>query len=348
MIEKKNNLKSDINKYNIFLAILRMYLSFLVVNAHLFNSSTSFIKNIYILKLINNNIHVPNFFIMSFYFCYKTISSKNYEKIKNRIERLIIPYFIWPIIILFLNNLFYLTLNLQLKRSLSDLLIQFITGHNILDVLWFQLNLIISTILILSLEILFKKNIIFILFNLTILAYTFQYSNLNYNYFNKFNYYIRYPYGRFMEIIPFCISGCILSVYNITKYLNKYKLKTIYILFLVLLFFIKFNLINNVNGFIYQGINLHIKSLIIFLLFLLLPSEKITNINIIKIVKIITNFTSGIYYLHKPVYFYISNYIKLIKQQDILGCLIIYLICYFISFIGIKIFGKTKLRNLFV
>ena len=48
MIVKNNNLKVDKNKYNISLALLRMILCFLVVNAHLFNSSKSFIKNIYI------------------------------------------------------------------------------------------------------------------------------------------------------------------------------------------------------------------------------------------------------------------------------------------------------------
>ena len=348
MIVKNNNLKVDKNKYNISLALLRMILCFLVVNAHLFNSSKSFIKNIYILQLLKNNISVPIFFIMSFYFCYKIISSKNIEKIKKRIERLIIPYFIWPIIILLINNLFYLILNLKLKRSLFDLLLQYITGHNIVAVLWFQLNLIISTILILSLEILFKNNTLFILFNLIILAYIFQYSNLNYNYFSKYNYYMKYPYGRFMEIIPFCISGCILSYYNIIKYLNKDKVKTIYMLFLILFFLKKCNLINKSKGFNYQGINLHIKSLIIFLLFLLLPSEKITNIYIINFFKIFTNFTSGVYFLHIPVYNYVYKYIKLIQKQDIVGCLIIYLMCYFISFIGIKIFGKSKLRNLFL
>lgn len=47
MIAQKNDIIYEKKKFNIFLSLLRMYLSFLVVNAHLFNSSRSNIKNIY-------------------------------------------------------------------------------------------------------------------------------------------------------------------------------------------------------------------------------------------------------------------------------------------------------------
>ena len=150
-----------------------------------------------------------------------------------------------------------------------------------------------------------------------------------------------------MEILPFCISGYLISYFNIIIYLKKFKLKAIYILTLIIIFLSKFIIIKNVKGFRYQGLKVHIESLIIFLIFLLIPSE-ITNINIIKFFKILTNHTTGVYYLLIPIYHYISNYIKLIKNKDIFGCLIIYIICYFISFIGLKMFGKTKLMNLFV
>jgi len=346
--ENKNKyLIIEKTKFNIILALLRMYLSLLVVNAHYYKTKNSIIKNKYILKLLKSRISVPIFFIMSFFFCYKLISSKDKIKIKKRFERLLIPYFIWPIIILLLNNLFYFTLNIKVKTTLKDLLIQYQTGHNIVAVLWFQLNLIISTVLILSIEIINSKNISFILINLQILAYFTQYSNFNYKLFSRYNKYIKYPYGRFMEILPFCISGYIIAHFNIIIYLKKFKLKAIYILTLIMIFLSKFIIIKNVKGFRYQGLKLHIESLIIFLIFLLIPSE-ITNINIIKFIKILTNHTTGVYYLHIPIYQYISNYIKLIKNKDIFGCLIIYIICYFISFIGLKMFGKTKLMNLFV
>ena len=284
---------------------------------------------------------------MSFFFCYRIIYSKNITKIRERFERLLIPYFIWPIIILIINNIFYLSLNIKLKISLKELLIQYKTGHNIVAVLWFQLNLIMSTVLILSIKLLFDKNISFFLVNIQIIAYFFQYSDFNYNLFIKYDYYRRYPFGRFMEIIPHCITGYILASLNLLIYLKQNKIKSISSLLVFLSFIIKYKIIINPKGFNYQGILLHIKSLIIFLIVAIMPSEKITNKNIIKFIKNLTNYTSGIYYLHIPISLYLSNFFLLIKKKTICGCLIIYIICYCISCFGIIVLGKTKLRHLF-
>ena len=89
---------------NIGFASLRIYLSFLVVITHCYNPNASTRKKI-IIKLIINSIHVPNFYLIYFYFCYNIFKSKNVRKIKIRFQRLFIPYLVWPIIILSLNNL---------------------------------------------------------------------------------------------------------------------------------------------------------------------------------------------------------------------------------------------------
>ena len=47
---------------------------------------TFIIKNKYIIKLLKNRIAVPTFFIMSFYFSYKLISSKDIKKIKKDLK----------------------------------------------------------------------------------------------------------------------------------------------------------------------------------------------------------------------------------------------------------------------
>lgn len=108
MINKFKNF--DNKKRNIFLALLRMYCSFLVVNAHYYKPSQNIIKNI-----LYNSIHVPIFFIMSFYFCLNLFKSKNLQKIKLRYERIIIPYFIWPIIMWFFNNFLFFILKFNIK-----------------------------------------------------------------------------------------------------------------------------------------------------------------------------------------------------------------------------------------
>ena len=82
------NLNYEKKFYNFYIALLRMYLSFLIVNAHCFNPYKNNFHNKYLLIILYNNIHVPNFFIMSFYLCFKLFLKKNIRKIKQRFKRL--------------------------------------------------------------------------------------------------------------------------------------------------------------------------------------------------------------------------------------------------------------------
>ena len=97
----------------------------------------------------------------------------------------------------------------------------------------------------------------------------------------------------------------------------------------------------------YQGIELNIISFIVFCIFFLIPSEIIKYEKLINLIKLITNNTAGIYYLHATIRIYTQNFISLIKNKTLSGSLFIYIISYFISFFGIKILGKTKLKHLF-
>ena len=346
MITNQVNNENIKRKYNPFLAILRVYLSFNVINCHNLRSSPILI-NKYILRILKNRMHVPIFFLMSFYFSHKLCLSKNIEKIKQRFERLLIPYFVWPIIIWIINNFLYYTFKLDFKISFNSLKIQLMTGHCFMTVLWFQYNLIFSTLLFIIIVSLSSNNSIPIMINLFIIAYYFQYSNINYNIFSKGGYFKQYTFGRFIEIIPFCIIGHIIPSLNLSKFLRKYRIYIIYLLSLVFFFILKFGIFININGFMYQGIDLVMESSLLFLIFLLIPYEKINNKYIINIIKNFTSNTSGIYFLHTNVIRYMINFNKQVKNGTLSGSIIIYIISYFICLIGSKIFRKTKFICLF-
>ena len=78
-----------------------------------------------------------------------------------------------------------------------------------------------------------------------------------------------------------------------------------------------------------------------------MPNEKINNKYAINIIKIITSYTSGIYFLHTNVEMFMRKSIKSIKNGTLSGCIIIYIISYIISLIGVKIAGKNKFSCLF-
>ena len=63
----------------------------------------------------------------------------------------------------------------------------------------------------------------------------------------------------------------------------------------------------------------------------------------------ITKYTGGIYFTHYLIgKGYLCTSIYYVKKGTFLGCIFIYLISYFVSLIGNKIFGKTKFKHLFI
>ena len=63
---------------------------------------------------------------------------------------------------------------------------------------------------------------------------------------------------------------------------------------------------------------------------------------------IINNYSAGVFYLHVSIRFYFADIFDDIKKGTFFGIIINYIICYFISYIGIILFGKTLFRHLFI
>ena len=102
-MERKNKIIFSQNSKRILgLEILRMILSFWIVIFHCCTFKNGFIR-----KILNKNLHVPTFLIISFYFLYYHLINRNINKIKQRFERLLIPYFIYPIAIFINNNIIF-------------------------------------------------------------------------------------------------------------------------------------------------------------------------------------------------------------------------------------------------
>ena len=335
------------NTFNFGIAFLKVFLAFDVIRSHNFNMQST---NNTLLRfcLRKRRIHVPSFFIISFFFMHKEFISLNINKYAKRIERLIIPYFIWPITIWILNNIFNYLFNTTFPSSLIDLKYQIFWGNNFIMQLWFQWDLIIITILFFIILFLFKTNYLLITHLLAILAYFMQYSGINLNFYNSLGIEKRECLGRFTEAIPYTVTGFSLASLGIIKRIKNCKINTFIFSVLIYILIEKYYVFSKVNGIAYSGIKLNISSICIIFIFSLFPSEKIKNSLIKVIFKNITNFTAGIFYLHWTIIIYLKDYIKIIEKGCFSGLIIIYLFCYIISFCGMKIFGKTKLKHLFL
>ena len=328
------------------LGILKTFLAVLVIAAHQFSRNTT--KNEIILKIYDNrNIHVPSFFIMSFYFTCHNLLSQNPKKILSRFVRLLIPYIGWPIIIKQTNRIYNQKYKTKFPDSIEILKSQLFWGQEYLDQFWFQWDLIVTTLLFLLIILIFRKNCLFILILILILFYYCQYSG---NYFQKYlpiqknN---KYTILRMFEMVPLGVTGFIIGYFNIINKINKYKFQTLVISC------ITYHIVNNYQLFrivkitLYSGIELNIKSICAIFIFSLFPSDKITDKNLQKVFNLLTNYSAGLFYLHIPIRNYGSKYIDEIKNQTFLGIVYNFLICYSISVVGDLIFGKTPLKYLF-
>ena len=145
-------------------------------------------------------------------------------------------------------------------------------------------------------------------------------------------------------MLPISINGIIFSGINF----KTSKTKIIIVFSLILYFFILYDIFLVPKGFLYPGIRLNIQAILLFYIFTLLFSFEIIKNNKIKnFINFITNYTGGVYYLHIVVRDYLSYIIPLIKRKTLRGCIIIYIICYLLCFIGAKCFKKRQLKYLF-
>ena len=154
--------------------------------------------------------------------------------------------------------------------------------------------------------------------------------------------------GYFAETAPIAILSLSLASINFIKSLQNYGRKAIFfsVTFLYLLF--NYNIFSEIRGFGYRGIIKIIGSMLLFIIFYLVPIGHIKFEKIIFFIKQASRYTQGIYWQHEIVRDYLEIKSNLIKNKTFAGCIIIYIISYLISFIGFKIFEKKKLKYLFI
>lgn len=343
MIAKKNRIHlSNKKEINLGISILRVILSFMVVMDHLYNHKK--LKKFYYILYY----HIPTFFLVSFYYTFKTLTSFNICKIKSRFERICIPYFSWCTISWIIKNIYFYLFNKKCRHSFKDYLINIMNGHIFLVPLWFQNILILLTLIFTIIIFSFKNAYIYFLHLLSSLAIISQYSSFNYTFFHKhFSKDSYLSLGRFAEAFPNAVIGFSLAKYDIMNIIKNNRIISFYS-FIILIIISKYNIFSDLKTFKYAGIRLNVAAICIFIIFSLIPLQKIKNKFLINGIIKLTNYTAGIYFIH--VLFgkgYLCNLLLIVKRGTLLGCLFVYFISYCTCSMGSKLLGKTKFRHLF-
>ena len=293
-------------KINLGIEILRFLMSLWIVVIH-----CSFIKSSH-RQYLGRQFHVPTFIVISFFFYYRVFTGKAINKIISRFQRLLIPYIIWPILVLLINNIFlsahpfgYMLKNITIK----DIIIQLLIGSKIHAIFWFQFNLIFLSLLFTLIFLIVKKNVLKVLILLGIISFFLHVSKISYNFFVNYKQFFGRNIGTLIELLPMALMGCILSyIYQIFRpsFLSLYPhfimSFTIYILF-------QFNIFIRQPGFLYPNVSLNIlASTNLFLLFFSFPFENSKYKKYSSIILNITKFTGGIYYIHPIFRDYLQKY----------------------------------------
>ena len=224
---------------------------------------------------------------------------------------------------------------------------QFIIGRPYQYVFWYQFNVIFITIFFTIISFIFNTNFLLILQIIGLFSYILQYSSYNYLFFHKFTVYIYHSVGLIVELFPIAVTGLSLSSIEFISLFRENSLKAISLSLLSLFIVKKYDIFNNIQGNFYPGLLLNFSAVFLFIIFSQISFRWIKNQNIIDFIKEITKYTGGIYYIHIIIANYLKNIFLLIRNRTITGCIIIYLVCYIICFIGIRISKSNKCRYLF-
>ena len=339
--------RSNNKRINIGIQILRMISCFGVITTHCYNLNWNKRLQYY---LYVNPLHVPNFMFISFYFYYNPLLTRIIRKIIQRFERLLIPYLIWSFLFGLINNIcLYLFGFCKYGRyiSIKDYLYQIIIGERYFFVFWYSTVLLFLSLIFTIIGFSFKEHFLFTIQLFGFILYALHRSSI-YIFLVKNNL-MNISFILTFRFAPISVFGLTLGSFDIIANMKQFYIKNIIINVISLYYLVKFRIFKFNEEYIYPDVDTNIISSInFFIIFALIPFDKILNEKIIVIIAHITNYTGGIYYLHLFMRFYLKNIFEEVRRKTFIGIFIIYFITYLVCYIGNKVFKKSKIKYLFI
>lgn len=333
---------SNGKKYNNGILFLRILLTLSVILNHFWE--TDEVSRALMPLFTMRSVAVPVFMLMSFYLTESKVLSGAVSNLKKRFVRLATPFFVWGGVSWLVLFLAEKVLKTDMIDGFKALLWQFVTGHgyHVNAPLWYMAVLIWLTVLYSLIFMLPNKKTSFVLIHvIAVVALILQYSGLNYNLFKDFPFEAKYPLGRVAEMIPYATLGYDIAHFRIYDWVKKNKLRENVILWIslaIVIILLVFGETTEIAGYGYNGIYRMIISVSLLTFFYLLPIEKISG-QTENVIKALTAHTLGIYCMH----YLVGNILKMgleylhISINQIVFCIMLYVICYIIAMIISKI-----------
>lgn len=228
--------------------------------------------------------------------------------------------------------------NIGLSQGISGFFWQLFLGHSINTTVWYQINLIILTVIFIIIFRFMKPQLsLNIAIALGLFSLYFQYSGINGALFDNAVWpsnvnpnYIIYPIGRLCEMVPYAVIGVIICHYNILNRLRENKWKTIIVTAFLIYIFLTYSVFISPDGYGYSGIYKIVMGILSVFLFLSLPFDKFPRI-ITDLINYFSKYMMGIYFMHMLIaqVIYNSRLQKwfMMRPGSIYDCIIIYMVC---------------------
>lgn len=334
-----NNASAQRGGRNLGVEILRCFACFSVLINH-FNGLKDLPEFVQSAYANFGMFAVPVFVFLSFYFSEKLFLYGDFDQIKKRLIRLLIPYLIFPIIYFIVFDGVIIAFRDEFRLPIKAFFWQYAFGtyRNFNSPLWFLLDLIIlSVIYIIVFRIVkIEISITFVCLSFFV-ALLLQYSGLNYRLFSPLRYEMRWATGRFCEIIPYAATGFLCAHYGVFEKLKKNRMLSLILSGVFCLFFIRFKILPDAPGFGYSYNNCIPLVFFMVCFAYLFPVEK-NQRKSLAVIAFITKFTLGIYCMHLLVGRVFDAVLAVYNTifNRFLFCILVYVFCFLISFIVSK------------
>ena len=210
--------------------------------------------------------------------------------------------------------------------------------------MWFQINLIVISVVLFEIFFLCDENIgIILIIIMMVVCLILQYTGINYNLFGTMRYECAYSFGRLIETFPIAVSGFLASRFSssIMKPFDDINILNIVVSIIVIILFLvldnKFFVFNASFG--YAGICRIIVAFGI-IMFIYNINMTIKTRILEKLFIFFTSYTMGIYCIHRLIIKLMSIILGDWAKGLFYQCVIVY----FVSFIACWCISKIPCR----
>ena len=338
-------------KYNYSIAFIKVFMSFCVICCHFWaTGDPSFYPVAFMYRM--RDVAAPVFILVSFLLTYKMYLKPDVQKLKQRLYRLLVPYFTWGVIYYLGCLLIGIILSkiriendFVIRFTKKDLMWQLLFGCDryLAPQFWYQFNLVVFIVLFWLLFRFLRKPAKYILIALAVLALVSEYSGLNYFIFARFEYEIWWPGGRLTELFPCAVAGFFLADLKLMKKLKIYwEITFTAAAVLMLMISYAVTIPAPEYGFSYSGIYVLLYTILAFILMYVIPWEKLPAAAL-KVLRFLSRYSFGVYCIHYFIGRVWSDIICVNRgwtRDTFLSCVIIYAVSVLLSWLISQVPGK--------